>query len=171
MDTTNTTESIEAPQQEQPSVITLSKENSINIFVQYIEIAQKVGAYELKEADILKRASDVLIHHAKDPEISENLAINLLIQGINKAQKHGGAYTLNDAALLHKVIQYIVTAQSAPAPQNEVVTDVATVSPQSEETSEITAAAPVLDGVDNAEDSDDDLASLSEPVPLRPKEI
>ena len=168
MDTTNTTESIEAPQQEQPSVITLSKENSINIFVQYIEIAQKVGAYELKEADILKRASDVLIHHAKDPEISENLAINLLIQGINKAQKHGGAYTLNDAALLHKVIQYIVTAQSAPAPQNEVVTDVATVSPQSEETSEITT---VSESTDNAEDSDDDLASLSEPVPLRPKEI
>jgi hypothetical protein len=165
MDTTNITET-EAPQQEQPSVITLSKENSINIFVQYIEIAQKVGAYELKEADILKRASDVLIHHAKDPEISENLAINLLIQGINKAQKHGGAYTLNDAALLHKVIQYIVTAQSAP--QNEVVTDIATVSPQSEETSEITTAP---ESTDNAEDSDDDLASLSEPVPLRPKEI
>jgi hypothetical protein len=165
MDTTNTTESIEAPQQEQPSVITLTKENSINIFIQYIEIAQKVGAYELKEADILKRASDVLIHHAKDPEISENLAINLLIQGINKAQKHGGAYTLNDAALLHKVIQYIVTAQSTPAPQNEVVTEV----PQSEETSEITS--DVLDSTDNAEDSDDDLASLSEPVPLRPKEI
>jgi hypothetical protein len=165
MDTTNTTESIEAPQQEQPSVITLTKENSINIFIQYIEIAQKVGAYELKEADILKRASDVLIHHTKDHEISENLAINLLIQGINKAQKHGGAYTLNDAALLHKVIQYIVTAQSTPAPQNEVVTEV----PQSEETSEITS--DVLDSTDNAEDSDDDLASLSEPVPLRPKEI
>ena len=39
MDTTNMTET-EATQQEQPSVITLSKENSINIFVQYIEIAQ-----------------------------------------------------------------------------------------------------------------------------------
>ena len=150
----------EASQPEQPSVITLTKENSINIFVQYIEIAQKVGAYELKEADILKRASDVLIHGAKDHEINENLAINLLIQGLNKGQKHGGAFTLNDAALLHKVIQFIVTnteqsEESKPieeAPKNDAVPEVSNVQ------------EPV-------EDSDDDLSSLSEPVPLRQKEI
>ena len=150
----------EASQSEQPSVITLTKENSINIFVQYIEIAQKAGAYELKEADILKRASDVLIHGAKDQEINENLAINLLIQGLNKGQKHGGAFTLNDAALLHKVIQFVVTnaqqsEESKPieeAPKNDVVSEVSNVQ------------EPV-------EDSDDDLSSLSEPVPLRPKEI
>jgi len=150
----------EASQSEQPSVITLTKENSINIFVQYIEIAQKAGAYELKEADILKRASDVLIHGAKDQEINENLAINLLIQGLNKGQKHGGAFTLNDAALLHKVIQFVVTnaqqsEESKPieeAPKNDAVSEVSNVQ------------EPV-------EDSDDDLSSLSEPVPLRPKEI
>ena len=153
----------ETPKQEQPSVITLTKENSINIFVQYIEIAQKAGAYELKEADILKRASDVLVHKATDPEISENLAINLLIQGINKGQKHGGAYTLNDAALLHKVIQYVVTAQ--PAQQNEVVTEVQGNN-ETTETSEL-----IENEQDNSDEAEDDLASLSEPVPLRPKEI
>lgn len=150
----------EASQSEQPSVITLTKENSINIFVQYIEIAQKAGAYELKEADILKRASDVLIHGAKDQEINENLAINLLIQGLNKGQKHGGAFTLNDAALLHKVIQFVVTN----AQQSEESKPI-------EETPKNDAVSEVSNVQEPVEDSDDDLSSLSEPVPLRPKEI
>jgi len=138
---------------EQPTVITLTKETSINIFIQYIEIAQKVGAYELKEAEILKRSIDILMNKVVDVEINENLAINLLIQGVNKGQKHGGAYTLNDAALLQKVIQYIVSLSAPPSQSIESTT----VETTAEEQPEM--------------DEDDDLASLSDPVPLRPKEI
>ena len=134
---------------EQPTVITLTKETSINIFIQYIEIAQKVGAYELKEAEILKRSIDILMNKVVDVEINENLAINLLIQGVNKGQKHGGAYTLNDAALLQKVIQYIVSLSAPPSQSIESTT----VETTAEEQPEM--------------DEDDDLASLSDPVPLR----
>jgi hypothetical protein len=141
-------------QQQQPSVITLNKTNSIQILIQYIEIAQKAGAYELKEAEILKRSVDVLINNVNDPEINENLAINLLIQGILKGQKHGGAFNLNDAALLQKVIQYIVSLSS-----------------ENNESSEASASEPESVKQEETNDDDDDLSSLSEPVPLRPKEI
>lgn len=139
-------------EQQQPSVITLNKTNSIQILIQYIEIAQKVGAYELKEAEILKRSVDVLINNVTDNEINESLAINLLIQGVLKGQKHGGAFNLNDAALLQKVIQYIVSLSSENNENNSVTSD----EPKQE--------------IKNDEE-DDDLSSLSEPVPLRPKEI
>ena len=139
-------------QQQQPSVITLNKTNSIQILIQYIEIAQKAGAYELKEAEILKRSVDVLINSVSDSEINENLAVNLLIQGILKGQKHGGAFNLNDAALLQKVIQYIVSLSVENSETPAAVTN-ETVNQESKN------------------EDDDDLSSLSEPVPLRPKEI
>ena len=150
-------------EQQQPTVITLDKNSSINIFIQYIEIAQKAGAYELKEAEILKRATDVLTNNVTDPEINENLAINLLIQGINKGQKHGGAFTLNDAALLHKVIQFMINS-SQPQPQPQVTSDESASNNETE-------AAPEPEQEQEVDSGEDDLASLSEPVPLRPKEI
>lgn len=149
----------EQEQQQQPSVITLNRVNSIQIMIQYIEIAQKTGAYELREAEILKRATDVLINKVNDHEINENMAINLLIQGIMKGQKHGGAFNLNDAALLQKVIQYIVSiSDGKELGSAEVKSDSADVESEPGVDSE--------SGVD-----DDDLSSLSDPVPLRPKEI
>ena len=155
----------ETNNEQQPTVITLDKNSSINIFIQYIEIAQKAGAYELKEAEILKRATDVLTNNVTDPEINENLAINLLIQGINKGQKHGGAFTLNDAALLHKVIQFMINSSQPQQPsQQEISSDESTNDNDTEATPE-TEPEPEVDS------GEDDLASLSEPVPLRPKEI
>jgi hypothetical protein len=151
-------------EQQQPTVITLDKNSSINIFIQYIEIAQKAGAYELKEAEILKRATDVLTNNVTDPEINENLAINLLIQGINKGQKHGGAFTLNDAALLHKVIQFMINSSQPPQQQPQVTSDESASNNETE-------AAPEPEQEQEVDSGEDDLASLSEPVPLRPKEI
>ena len=145
-------------EQQQPSVITLNKENSIQILIQYIEIAQKVGAFELREAEVLKRAVDVLVNKVVDNEVNENLAINLLIQGVMKGQKHGGSYTLNDAALLQKVVQYIVTSANA-------------VSSSSEEKSTVEETQTPLEESSNDIEDDSDLTSLSDPVPLKPKEI
>lgn len=139
----------------EPTVINLDPNNSVQILIKYIELAQKSGAFELKEAEIIKRAIDVLINNVQDQEITQALAINLLIQAVVKGQKHGGSYTLNDAALLHKVITYIIQISQPPQSNQEPVQNV-------------TASNSSVSDVNN---DDDDLSSLSEPVPLRPKEI
>ena len=82
---------------EQPTVITLNNTNSIQILVQYIELAQQKGAFDLNEAELLKRSSDVLLNNANDTELNQINATQLLIQGIHKGQK-SGAYRLNDAS-------------------------------------------------------------------------
>jgi hypothetical protein len=153
---------MQSEQVEQPSVITLNKTNSIQILIQYIEIVQKNGAYELKEAEILKRAIDVLVNNVQDKEINESLAINLLIQGIVKGQKHGGSFNLNDAALLQKVIHYIVSTSQSQENVNQESDSVVDNSSNTENVKSIDQ--------DNSS-SLDDLSSLSEPVPLCPKEI
>lgn len=92
----------------EPTVITLDNNNSVQILTQYVEVAQQKGAYMLQEAELLKRANDVLLNAAQDTEINPTNARQLLIQGVHKGQRHG-AYTLNDAALLSKVVQFMST--------------------------------------------------------------
>ena len=142
----------------QPQVITLDKNVCINIMVQYIEVSQRAGAFDLKEADVLKRAVDFLVNNAPDNELNEGVALNLLVQGIVRGQKHG-AFTLNDAALLHKVLSFLsqLMEPQQPSVQQPPATEQPAVQQQ--------VAEPV------AESNDDDLASLSDPVPLRPQEI
>ena len=142
---------------EQPTMITLDNTNSIQILAQYIEVAQQKGAYLLNEAEILKRAMDVLMNNVPDKEIDANMAKQLLIQGVNKGQRHG-SYTLNDAALLSKVVLFVAQGneaaqvQSAPSGQssNSATTNVQSVS----------------ESVDT-----DDLSDLADPIPLKPKEV
>ena len=141
--------------EQEPTVITLDDKNSIQILSQYIEVAQQKGAYLLNEAEILKRAMDVLMNSVPDKEIDTNMAKQLLIQGVNKGQRHG-AYTLNDAALLSKVVLFI--AGGAPV-QAESLEDLKqekdeVVSEESQESQE-----------------SDDLSDLAEPIPLKPKEV
>jgi hypothetical protein len=129
-------------QQQQPQVITLDNRNSVEILSQYIEVAQKAGAFLLPESDLLKRCRDVLLRGAEDSEVNVPTARNLFIQAVNKGQSKG-AYSLEDASILHKVCQFVAQnlsaeAASAPAPE---------------------ASAPVSNS--------DDLDSLSDPVPLR----
>ena len=129
-------------QQQEPTVITLNETNSIQIMAQYIEVAQQKGAYLLNEAELLKRAIDILVNQVPDKEITDNVAKSLLIQGVNKGQK-SGSYTLNDASLLSKVVQFV--NNSLPVEQQQQ---------QQEEVQEI-----------------DDLSDLAEPIPLKPKEV
>ncbi len=96
---------------QEPTVIQLNSENSIQFLVQYIELAQKAGAFELAESDVLKRSIDILVNKVVDNEISEDNAKVFVIRGILKGQK-AGAFTLNDASLLHKVITFINTSTS-----------------------------------------------------------
>jgi len=137
----------------QPQVITLDKNVCINIMVQYIEVSQKAGAFDLKEADVLKRAVDFLVNNAPDNELNEGVALNLLVQGIVRGQKHG-AFTLNDAALLHKVLSFLSQLMEQQQPQQPAVEQ-----------------PPAAVDEPAVESNDDDLDSLSDPVPLRPQEI
>jgi len=150
------------PQTETPmNVVTLDAQNSVQILSQYVELAQQKGAYLLNEAELLKRATDVLVNKGEDVAINEETACSLLIQGVHKGQRHG-AYTLNDASLLCKVVQYLQQTNTPRVQQDERPTT-SNLHP----TSPHTVAA-----------QEDDLSDLAEPIPLKsgganfgPKEV
>jgi uncharacterized protein YifE (UPF0438 family) len=142
---------------EEPTVITLDNTNSIQILAQYIEHAQQKGAYLLNEAEILKRAVEVLLNNVHDNELNESNSKSLLVQGVHKGQRHG-AYTLNDASLLSKVVNF-VTATEQPQ-QNPPV-------PDASEQQNLVKHENVSEENTNI----DDLSDLAEPIPLKPKEV
>ena len=82
------------------------------------------------------------------------MAKNLLIQCVNKGQKEG-CYTLNDASLLCKVVQFVGTSLQNAASQPP---------PSQQETVQETIQETV-------QDTSDDLSDLSDPIPLKPKEV
>lgn len=143
-----------ASQQQEPSVITLTSQNSAQILTQYVELAQGKGAFTLAEAELLKRAADVAVRSAVDAELNASNSRQLLVQGVHKGQRHG-AYTLNDAALLSKVVQF-VSAQLQ--------------SGQGFDTPEPVPEAPAA-AVPAAVSNEDDLSDLAEPIPLKAKEV
>jgi hypothetical protein len=120
-------------EQAQPQTIVLNNQNSIEILVNYIEVAQKNGAFLLPESEVLKRCKDFLLKNVSDNELTVSSATNLLIQGINKGQK-AGSYTLDDAYVLHRVCTYVSQNLNEPV---------------------------------NNGNGNDDLNSLSDPVPLK----
>ena len=147
----------------EPTVLTLDSKNSVQILSQYVELAQQKGAFLLNEAELLKRATDVLLNNVPDQEINQQMSIQLLIQGVNKGQKHG-SYTLNDASLLSKVVQFITTSFQ----QNEQQQSSQQDQPQPETLPEI---LPETSPETSPETNEDDLADLADPIPLKPKEV
>jgi uncharacterized iron-regulated protein len=139
-------------EQTEPTVITLNDTNSIQIMAQYIEVAQQKGAFLLSEAELLKRAIDILVNRVPDNEITLDLAKNLLIQGVNKGQK-SGSYTLNDASLLSKVVQFV----NSSLPQEQ----------QQQQQQQQEAPRQEVQQIDDLSD----LSDLAEPIPLKPKEV
>lgn len=135
----------------EPTVIHLNSENSIQFLVQYIELAQKGGAYELQESNILKRSIDVLVNKVVDNEITNENAKIFLIRGILKGQK-AGVYTLNDASLLHQVITFMNQTQQQ--------TSSLQLQPQESNIQQIHQK------VQEEETEEFDLSELSENIPL-----
>jgi hypothetical protein len=129
----------------EPTVINLDNNNSVQILSQYVELAQSKGAFVLAEAELLKRATDVILNNVPDQEIGVSTARQLMMQGVHKGQRHG-AYTLNDAALLSKVVQFVSANLQAETQQ------------------------PVSSSEPSKTESDD-LSDLAEPIPLKPKEV
>lgn len=92
---------------------TFTKENTIPILINSVRRGQAMGAYECKECSILLKALQYF-----DPKITEkpftneqnpeNVAVNLLLQGVQKANAHGGpyAFSIEDAALLWDITEF-----------------------------------------------------------------
>lgn len=137
------------------SPIQLDANNSVQLLCQFVEMAQQKGAFLLQEAEVLKRSVDVVLNGAEDKDVSKSNGLNLLIQGVQKGQRHG-AYTLADAAVLHKVIQFLVSQSEQGQGQQG----------SSLETSSVSNVSASVE-----RKGDDDLSELSQPVPLKPKEI
>jgi hypothetical protein len=114
----------------------MDTKSAVEVLVKYVELGQQKGAYLLPEADVLKRATDVLVKNTEDPELTQNISLNVLVQGVTKGQK-AGAYTLADASLIHKAIQFFQAPPVAPTAAIQEST------------------------------LDDDLASLSDPIPFK----
>jgi hypothetical protein len=146
----------QSQEQQEPQVITLTLENSSQILLNYIEIANKAGSFLLQESDILKRCKDVLLSGAQDPEVNVVNARQLLIQGIIKGQGKG-AYTLDDASILHKVCSFVNNALTQPQTSAPVSSTPVSSTPVS---STPVSTTPVSTPVD-------DLSELSMPVPLK----
>lgn len=149
---------------EDPAVITLNDKNAVEILSKYVEVAQQKGAYLLQEAEVLKRACDVLLYNVVDKEINTNMGKQLLIQGVVKGQNHG-AYTLNDASLLNKVVMFV----SNSLPQQPSQPQVSQPQPSAPQVSQ----SQDLDDKqeDDKQEDDYDLSDLAEPIPLKPKEV
>ena len=143
------------------NVITLNNENSIKIIVQYIELAQQKGSYLLQEADLLKRAIDV-VSGQSDHQIDLATSKNLLIQGVLKGQQKG-AYTLSDAALLFQVVKFFESNDTQP---------VSVQNPSSTESNNHIADNDNSNDYNTNDNEDvEDLSDLSDPIPFKPKEI
>jgi hypothetical protein len=106
---------------DQPQEILLQPRNSIEILVKYLEIAQQKGAYESNEIVLLNRACAVVLGGHSDEAIDLVKGKELLIQGILKGQSKG-VYALGDAALLHTVVQYVVSTMQEPCCVDAVTT-------------------------------------------------
>jgi hypothetical protein len=91
----------------------LNMDNSLKILSEYINLAQSKGVFEIPESDTMKRAIDVAMSGKTDPEINSVNARAIIVQGVNKGNR-GGAYSLADASLLHRVIKYVVVETNKP---------------------------------------------------------
>lgn len=144
---------------ETPQVITLDDINSVQIILQFIDVAQSKGCFVLSEADILKRCKDVLLSKVTDPEINNVQAKQLIVQAVIKGQSKG-AFTLDDASILHKVCQYISTTLTGNSPPHPVQPTPSPTPTQSEVQS-------TVQPVQTQEVDNDDMSILSAPVPLK----
>lgn len=144
----------------QPTIITLDDINSVQIILQFVDVANSKGVFLLSEAEILKRCRDVLIANATDPEINIVQAKQLIVQSIIKGQSKG-CFTLDDASILHKVCQYISTTLTGNSPPHPVQQTQQTQQPVPQPTPQ-----PIPSQIQEIDD-DEDINMLSAPVPLR----
>ena len=113
--------------------VQLTVNNAEKVLIQFVNVAQKHGVFELSEAEALLRSSNV-VGGESDADINKYQARQNLINGVIKGQK-GGAFELRDAASLNTVVNFLITEtrKELEAP----------VAPTSEDLSELSESVPL----------------------------
>lgn len=119
--------------------VQLTVPNAEKVLIQFVNVAQKHGVFDLSEAEALLRSINV-VGGESDADINKYQARQNLINGVIKGQK-GGAYELRDAASLNTVVNFLI----------------------SETRKELEAPVAASTGANRT----DDLSELSESVPLK----
>ena len=105
---------------------TITKESAITVLINSVRLAQKNGAYLLRESALLADAIDYFNPDVKEKPTFENnenpefVAINILLQGVHKGQTHAGefSYSLEDGRLLWKITDFLVKEMGKGVTQN-----------------------------------------------------
>jgi cytochrome c biogenesis protein ResB len=94
-----------------------TKESSVAILSNSVKMANSKGVFSLPEAAVIKKAVDYFNKDVKEKskfnkddssENTELVAVNLLIQGVQKAQLHvNNPYSLDDAAILVETFEFL----------------------------------------------------------------
>jgi hypothetical protein len=140
----------------------LTKESSISILIRSVEIAQTKGCFLLQEASLLKKAIDSFDKNAKtkpdfgtteDPEI---VAINLLLQGVQKAQNYKECpFSLGDASILYDTFKFLSENVGKGVDQN-VNLGGSSSATKKDKKSAVTSLQSIPETQDDDEDDDED---------------
>lgn len=139
----------------------INKENSINVLANSVRLAQKNGAFNLRDAALLADAIDFLNPEVKEkpkfdsPEDPEIVAVNMLLQGVQKGQAHSGewSYGLDDARLLYKIIEFWMKELGRGVTQNVTMSSGTSTSSKDKKSAKNAAASAIRQqqSSDNAE--------------------
>ncbi|KAJ3228630.1 hypothetical protein HDU81_006020 [Chytriomyces hyalinus] len=142
----------------------INRENSIAILSNSVRMGQKMGAYLLREVSLLKKAIDFFNPEIKDkPDFGgsqdpEIVAVNLLLQGVQKAQSHGGefSYSIDDAALLWDIMEFWMKEGGKAVAQNVNVSSSPKSDKESKSAKSAVNSARVAKISEEEEEEDDD---------------
>jgi hypothetical protein len=107
--------------------VELSTAKAFDLIISFVDLAQKSGAFQLKEAALIHRAVIKLKKQEKihDESFTDDVAKNVIVQAINAGQAKG-AYNLDQAALLERAVSVYFSESPAqeklkePTPVQEV---------------------------------------------------
>jgi hypothetical protein len=125
----------------QPQQMQLTVENCVKVLLQFVNVAQKHGVFELSEAEALVRSSNVVNGEA-DEQINKYQARQNLINGVVKGQK-GGAYDLRDAASLNTVVNFLVQKTREELESEQASGQASGQASVSEDLSELSESVPL----------------------------
>ena len=145
----------------------MNKEKAIAILITSVEAAQRKGTFLLSEASVLKKAVDYFNSDVKEKsdfgsQEPETVALNLLLQGVQKAQNYKECpYNLTDAAILYDVVDFLVKDGGKDLSKN---VNMASTSPKKEKK----VSKPVVK-VESSESESDEESSEIRPISVSKK--
>lgn len=96
-------------------MITLTRKEAIEQLIVACEMGNRAGAYELKESALIAKVVEHLKKNNYTEDISELAAVNVLLQGVRKANEKGiydlhssrTLWDINEALVLNSKVQEI----------------------------------------------------------------